>query len=67
MDMGDLKTTKAVVQDFWESRSGDPAGSRVAAVTNLIQAAKMDDHDPYSQMRDVMAGLPVQHAYGELP
>lgn len=46
---------------------GRPAGQRLAAVTNLIQAGKMNGHDPYAQMRDVMAGLPVQRAYVKSP
>lgn len=46
---------------------GRPAGQRVAAVTNLMQTAKMNGHDPYAQMRDVMAGLPVQRAHVKLP
>lgn len=46
---------------------GRPAGQRVAAVTNRIQAVKMNGHDPYAQMRDVMAGLPVPRVYGKLP
>jgi len=44
------------------------AGQRAAAVMSLIQSARMNGHDPYSYLRDVMARLPMQRAsqIGEL-
>ena len=36
---------------------------------SLIQSARMNGHDPYDYLRDVMAHLPMQRAsqIGELP
>ena len=44
------------------------AGQRAAAVMSLIQSARMNGHDPYAYLRDVMARLPMQRAsqIGEL-
>ncbi len=38
------------------------AGQRAAAVTSLIQSARMNGHDPYAYLRDVMARLIGQKA-----
>lgn len=38
------------------------AGQRTAAVMSLIQSARMNGHDPYAYLRDVMARLPMQRA-----
>lgn len=51
-----------------ENRSRAPACQRDPAVTSLVPAAKMNGHDPYAQMRDVVAGQSVQRAsYIEQP
>jgi len=44
------------------------AGQRAAAVMSLIQSAKLNGHDPYAYMKDVLARLPTQRAsqIGEL-
>lgn len=44
------------------------AGQRAAAITSLIQTAKLNGHDPYVYLRDVLALLPTQRAsrIGEL-
>ena len=36
------------------------AGQRAAAVMSLIQSAKLNDHDPYRYLKDVLARLPTQ-------
>ena len=36
------------------------AGQRAAAVMSLIQSAKLNDHDPYRYLKDVLARLPAQ-------
>jgi hypothetical protein len=36
------------------------AGQRAAAVMNLIQSARLNGHDPYSYMKDMLARLPTQ-------
>ncbi len=38
------------------------AGQRAAAVMSLIQSARMNGHDPYAYLSDVMARLPMQRA-----
>lgn len=44
------------------------AGQRAAAVMSLIQSARMNGHDPYAYLRDVLERLPTQRAsqIGEL-
>jgi len=38
------------------------AGKRAAAITSLIQTAKLNGHDPYEYLRDVLQRLPTQRA-----
>jgi transposase len=38
------------------------AGQRAAAIMSLIQSAKLNGHDPYAYMKDVLARLPTQPA-----
>ena len=38
------------------------AGKRAAAVMSLIHSAKLNGHDPYAYMRDVLERLPTQPA-----
>jgi transposase len=38
------------------------AGQRAAAVMSLIQSAKLNGHDPYQYLRDVLERLPTQPA-----
>ena len=44
------------------------AGQRAAAITSLIQSAKLNGHDPYVYLKDVLERLPTQRAsdIGEL-
>ena len=44
------------------------AGKRAAAVMSLIQSARLNDHDPYRYLKDVLERLPTQRAsrIGEL-
>lgn len=44
------------------------AGQRAAAITSLIQSAKLNGHDPYANLKDVLQRLPTQRAsnIGEL-
>lgn len=44
------------------------AGQCAAAITSLIQAAKLNGHDPYVYLKDVLERLPTQRAHriGEL-
>ena len=38
------------------------AGQRAAAITSLIQSAKLNGHDPYTYLKDVLARLPTHLA-----
>ena len=38
------------------------AGQRAAAIMSLIQTAKLNDHDPYAYLHDVLTRLPTQRA-----
>lgn len=38
------------------------AGQRAAAIMSLIQTAKLNGHDPYAYLRDVLTRLPTQKA-----
>ena len=38
------------------------AGRRAAAITSLIQSAKLNGHDPYAYLKDVLTRLPTQRA-----
>jgi len=38
------------------------AGQRAATIMSLIQSAKMNGHDPYAYLKDVLARLPTQRA-----
>jgi hypothetical protein len=36
------------------------AGQRAAAIMSLIQSAKLNGHDPYTYLKDVLTRLPTQ-------
>ena len=38
------------------------AGQRAAAIMSLIQSAKLNGHDPYAYLKDVLERLPTQRA-----
>ena len=38
------------------------AGQRAAAITSLIQSAKLNGHDPYAYIKDVLTRLPTHKA-----
>ncbi len=38
------------------------SSQRAATIMSLIQSAKMNGHDPYADMKDVMQRLPMYHA-----
>jgi len=58
----------AIGRNNWLFAGSLRAGQRAAAVMSLIQSARMNGHDPYVYLRDVMARLPMQRAsqIGEL-
>ena len=36
------------------------AGQRAAAIMSLIQSAKLNDHDPFAYLKDVLSRVPIQ-------
>lgn len=38
------------------------AGQRAAAIMSLIQSAKLNGHDPYAYLKDILQRLPTQRA-----
>ena len=38
------------------------AGKRAAAIMSLIQSAKLNGHDPYAYLKDVLSRLPSHKA-----
>ena len=38
------------------------SGKRATAIMSLIQPARLDGHDPYAYMKDILKRLPTQRA-----
>lgn len=38
------------------------SGKRAAAIMSLIQSARLNGHDPYAYLKDVLTWLPTQRA-----
>nr|WP_231379561.1 transposase [Polaromonas sp. CG_9.11] len=49
----------AVGRNNWLFAGSLRAGQRAAAVMSLIQSAKLNVHDPYAYLKDVLARLPT--------
>lgn len=49
----------AVGRANWLFAGSLRAGKRASAVMSLIQSARMNGHDPYAYLKDVLAGLPT--------
>ena len=58
----------AIGRNNWLFAGSLRAGQRAAAVMSLIQSAKLNGHDPYAYLKDVLTRLPTQRAsqIGEL-
>ena len=58
----------AIGRNNWLFAGSLRAGKRAAAVMSLIQSAKLNGHDPYTYLKDVLTRLPTQRAsqIGEL-
>ncbi|KWF15207.1 transposase [Burkholderia ubonensis] len=52
----------AVGRNNWLFAGSLRAGRRAAAVMSLVQSAKMNGHDPYAYLKDVLARLPEHQA-----
>ena len=50
----------ALGRDNWLFAGSLRSGQRAAAVMSLIQSAKLNGHDPYAYLKDVLARLPTQ-------
>ena len=58
----------AIGRNNWLFAGSLRAGKRAAAAMSLIQSAKLNGHDPYAYLKDVLTRLPTQRAsqVGEL-
>jgi len=52
----------AIGRNSWLFAGSLRAGQRAAAVMSLIQSARMNGHDPYAYLKDVLTRLPTQRA-----
>ncbi|TCK37230.1 transposase IS66 family protein, partial [Paraburkholderia sp. BL8N3] len=52
----------AVSRGNWLFAGSARAGKRSAAVMSLIQSVKLNGHDPYAYLKDIMTRLPTQPA-----
>lgn len=52
----------AIGRNNWLFAGSLRAGKRAAAVMSLIQCAKLNGHDPYAYLKDVLTRLPTQRA-----
>ena len=50
----------AIGRNNWLFAGSLRAGQRAAAVMTLIQSARLNGHDPYAYLKDVLARLPTQ-------
>jgi len=51
-----------VARGNWLFAGSALAGRRQAAVMSLIQSAKLNGHDPYAYLKDILTRLPTQPA-----
>ena len=58
----------AVGRNNWLFAGSLRAGQRAAAIMSLVQSARMNGHDPYAYLKDVLTRLPTHKAsrVGEL-
>ena len=52
----------AIGRNNWLFAGSLRAGKRAAAVMSLVHSAKLNEHDPYAYLRDVLERLPTQPA-----
>ena len=52
----------AIGRNNWLFAGSLRAGQRAAAIMSLIQSAKLNGHDPYAYLKDVLMRLPTQRA-----
>ena len=44
----------------WLFAGSERSGKRAAAIMTLVQSAKLNGHDPYAYLKDVLTRLPTQ-------
>jgi transposase len=59
---GEPRPTIAVGRSNWLFAGSLRAGQRAAAAMSLIQSARLNGHDPYRYLKDVLERLPTQPA-----
>jgi transposase len=52
----------AIGRNNWLFAGSLRAGQRAAAIMSLIQSARLNGHDPYAYLRDILERLPTQRA-----
>ena len=52
----------AIGRNNWLFAGSLRAGKRAAAAMSLIQSSKLNGHDPYAYLKDVLTRLPTQRA-----
>jgi hypothetical protein len=52
----------AIGRNNWLFAGSLRAGKRAAAIMSLVQSARLNGHDPYAYLRDVLERLPTQPA-----
>ena len=52
----------AIGRNNWLFAGSLRAGKRAAAVMSLVHSARLNGHDPYAYLRDVLERLPTQQA-----
>lgn len=52
----------AIGRNNWLFAGSLRAGQRAAAVMSLVQSARMNGHDPYAYLKDVLTRLPTHKA-----
>ncbi len=53
---------RALVRFNWLFAGSLRSGKRAAAIMSLIQSARINGHDPYADLKDVLTWLPTQWA-----
>jgi len=52
----------AIGRNNWLFAGSLRAGQRAAAIMSLIQSARVNGHDPYAYLKDVLTRLPTHRA-----
>lgn len=52
----------AIGRSNWLFAGSLRSGKRAAAIMSLIQSARLNGHDPYAYLKDVLTRLPTQRA-----